>query len=140
MIWADLPGRRDPDYGETLRVEYRRRGGEGAIWVNISFDGYSPVVVTDVVDHGTHLVATWSGRTTASRVGFSVSGGSTTADLARIELYAATFTYTPADDGAGLWPLRQRQSLIGGGSWPVRQRQNGGNTGSWPLRQRQRGV
>ena len=47
------------------------------------------------------------------------------------------------DDAAqsqGLWPLRQRQSLVGGGSWPLRQRQNGAHSGSWPLRQRQAGV
>ncbi len=41
--------------------------------------------------------------------------------------------------GGGLWPLRQRQSLVSG-SWPLRQRQNGAHSGSWPLRQRQRGV
>lgn len=47
-------------------------------------------------------------------------------------------------DGAaairGLYPLRQRQSLIGAGSWPLRQRQNGAHSGSWPLRQRQIGA
>lgn len=49
--------------------------------------------------------------------------------------------WTPGDDpeptSAGLWPLRQRQSLIGPGSWPLRQRQNGAHSGSWALRQRQ---
>ena len=44
------------------------------------------------------------------------------------------------DAPAGVWPLRQRQSLIGAGSWPVRQRQSGGHPGSWPLRQRQDGT
>lgn len=39
----------------------------------------------------------------------------------------------------GLWPLRQRQSLVTA-SWPLRQRQNAGHSGSWPLRQRQTGV
>ena len=45
---------------------------------------------------------------------------------------------TPTASGA--WPLRQRQSLIGGGSYPLRQRQNGGHTGSWALRQRQASI
>lgn len=41
---------------------------------------------------------------------------------------------------SGMWPLRQRQSLIGPGSWPLRQRQTGGHSGSWSLRQRQTGA
>lgn len=40
----------------------------------------------------------------------------------------------------GMWPLRQRQSLIGAGAWPLRQRQNGAHSGSWALRQTQTGI
>ena len=60
-----------------------------------------------------------------------------------IRCYGARIWIGPDDTpmSAGLWGLRQRQTLSGNaGGWPLRQRQNGGHTGSWTLRQRQTGV
>lgn len=116
-----------------------RGGPYGAtLYVRAQFDESIPVVLTPV-DMGTYFEASWTGVTSATQLTFSVAGTSSDpADLEYLDVFFAEYRFTVAD--GGLWPLRQRQSLIGGGSWPLRQRQHGAHSGSWPLRQRQTGV
>lgn len=62
-------------------------------------------------------------------------------DAPYLDIFTIVYEYTPPRPAqGGVWPLRQRQCLLGPGSWPLRQRQHGAHTGSWPLRQRQTGT